>query len=48
MFFSCNSPSDSNGKIVENSLLYEIDNYCYDVDISFTEFEEKILFELNN
>tara|TARA_B100000401_G_C52528096_1_gene587757 strand:- start:284 stop:655 length:372 start_codon:yes stop_codon:yes gene_type:complete len=34
MFFSCNSPSDSNGKIVENSLLYEIDNYCYDVDIN--------------
>ena len=34
MFFSCNSPSDSNGKIVENSLLYEIDNYCYDVDVN--------------
>ena len=34
MFFSCNSPSNSNGKIVENSLLYEIDTYCYDVDVN--------------
>ncbi len=34
MFFSCNSPSEPEGTIIKNSLVYEIDTYCYDVDVN--------------
>ena len=34
LFVSCNSPSEPEGKIVEQSDIYEIDNYCYDVDVN--------------
>lgn len=34
LFFSCNSPSEPEGKIVKNSSVYEIDTYCYDVDVN--------------
>ena len=34
LFFSCNSPSEPEGTIIENSSIYEIDTYCYDVDVN--------------
>ena len=33
-FFSCNSPSEPEGTIIKNSSIYEIDTYCYDVDVN--------------
>tara|TARA_Y100000768_G_scaffold386211_1_gene374054 strand:- start:382 stop:1509 length:1128 start_codon:yes stop_codon:yes gene_type:complete len=34
LFFSCNSPSEPEGTIIKNSSIYEIDTYCYDVDVN--------------
>ena len=33
-FLSCNSPSEPNAKIIKDSAIYEINNYCYDVDLN--------------
>ena len=33
-FTSCNTPAESNGKIIKQSAVYEINNYCYDVDLN--------------
>ena len=34
LFIGCNSPSESIGTIVQKSDIYNIDNYCYDVDLN--------------
>ena len=33
-YIGCNNPSDPNGTMIEQSALYSIETYCYDVDLN--------------
>ena len=34
IYVGCNNPSDPNGTMIEQSALYDIETYCYDVDLN--------------
>ena len=34
IYIGCNNPSDPNGTMIEQSALYSIETYCYDVDLN--------------